>query len=199
MNLYQLELFAAVVAHGSFTRTAQALYISQPALSSRIKALEESLGEQLFEQVGRRIYLTDAGQELYKHAESILRQVSDAKRAVAEVRGLERGSLRVVGTTTVGTYVLPRLLGLFHRAYPGVDLGLDVTNEERAIDAVRKHGTDLAVLGPVEAAPDLVVEDFMRNELFFAASPQHPLAHRTNILFAELATYPVLLREEGSG
>src|SRR5260370_6388498 len=124
MNLYQRELFAAVVANGNVTRTAEALYISQPALSSRIKALEESLGEQLFEQVGRRIYLTDAGQELYKHAGPILQQVAEAKRAVAEVRGLERGSLLVVATTTLGTYVLPRILRAFPRAYPAVPLAL---------------------------------------------------------------------------
>jgi LysR family transcriptional regulator, low CO2-responsive transcriptional regulator len=199
MNLYQLELFAAVVANGNVTRTAEALYISQPALSSRIRALEESLGEQLFEQVGRRIYLTDAGQELYKHAGPILQQVAEAKRAVAEVRSMERGSLRIVATTTVGTYVLPRILGTFHRAHPGVALELDVTNELRAVEAVRRHGTDLAVLGPIDTATDMVIEDFMRNELFIAAAPDHPLAYRGAIQFAELAGYPVLLREEGSG
>jgi DNA-binding transcriptional LysR family regulator len=199
MNLYQLELFAAIVAHGSFTRTAEALYLSQPALSSRIKALEDSLGEQLFEQIGRRIYLTDAGQELYRYAGPILQQVAEAKRAVAEVRGLERGTLRLVATTTVGTYVLPRILGAFHRTYPGVALGLDVTNELRSVEAVRQHRADLAVLGPVDAAKDMVVEDFMSNELFIAASPGHPLAHRGPVPFAELAAHPVLLREEGSG
>jgi DNA-binding transcriptional LysR family regulator len=199
MNLYQLELFAAVAANGSFARTAEALYISQPALSSRIKALEQSLGEQLFEQVGRRIRLTDAGQELARHAEVILRQVAEAKRAVAEVRGLERGSLRVVATTTVGTYVLPRILGTFHRAHPGVTLGLDVTNDRRAVETVRQYGADLAVLGPIEGAADLEIEDFMPNELFFAASPDHVLAHCKAIPFAELATHQLLLREEGSG
>jgi LysR family transcriptional regulator, low CO2-responsive transcriptional regulator len=199
LNLYQLELFAAVVANGNVTRTAESLNLSQPALSSRIKALEESLGEQLFEQVGRQIYLTDAGRELYKYAELILEQVADAKRAVAEVRGLERGSLRLVATTTVGTYVLPRILGAFHRAYPGVELQLDVTNEVRAIAAVRHHRADLAVLGPVEDTDDMVVEDFMRNKLFFAVAPEHPLVQDRTVTFAELAGFPMLQREEGSG
>jgi DNA-binding transcriptional LysR family regulator len=199
MNLYQLELFAAVVANGNLTRTAESLHLSQPALTSRIRALEESLGEPLFEQVGRRMCLTEAGRELYDHAELILREVAEAKRAVAEVRALERGSLRLVATTTVGTYVLPRILGTFHRAHPGVTLQLDVTNEVRSIEAIRRHSADLAVLGPVEESEDVVVEDFMPNVLFFAATPDHPLAHQSQITLAELVRHAILVREEGSG
>jgi LysR family transcriptional regulator, low CO2-responsive transcriptional regulator len=199
MSLYQLELFVAVVANGNITRTAESLHLSQPALSSRIHALEASLGEQLFEQVGRQIYLTDAGQELYRHAEAILQLVADAKRAVAEVQGLERGSLRLVATTTVGTFVLPRILGDFHRRYPGVQLQLEVTNEVKAMAAVRHHRTDLAVLGPIDGTDDMEVEDFLPNRLFFVAAPEHPLACLDTIAFAELAAHPMLLREEGSG
>src|SRR5919205_1209908 len=111
MNLHQLELFVAVAEHGSYTRAAEALYISQPSVSARIRDLEASLGQQLFEQVGRRIYLTDAGQELRERAEAILQQVAEARRALDEIQGLQRGTLRVVATTTVGSYVLPALLG----------------------------------------------------------------------------------------
>lgn len=199
MNLYQLELFVAVADHGSFTRAAESLHISQPAISARIHDLEASLGEQLFEQVGRRIYLTDAGVELREYAEHILRQVEEAKRAVAEVRGLRRGTLRVVATTTVGTYILPRLLGRFHRDHPGVSLVLDVTNWARAVELLRDHAMDLAVLGPTDEMDDMVVRNFMQNELIVAAAPTHPLARRRAIPFADLAAYPVLVREEGSG
>jgi DNA-binding transcriptional LysR family regulator len=94
---------------------------------------------------------------------------------------------------------LPRILGAFHRIYPGVELQLDVTNEVRAVEAVRHHRTDLAVLGPVEGTDDMVVEDFMRNTLFFAVAPEHPLVQGRIVPFAELAGYPMLLREEGSG
>lgn len=199
MNLYQLELFVAVADHGSFTRAAETLHISQPAISARIRDLEASLGEQLFEQAGRRIYLTDAGLELRDHAGLILRQVEEAQRAVAEVRGLQRGTLRVVATTTVGTYILPRILGRFHRDHPGVALVLDVTNWSRAVELLRDHAMDLAVLGPTDEMDDMVVRSFMQNELIVAAAPTHPLARRRRIPFAELSAHPVLVREDGSG
>jgi DNA-binding transcriptional LysR family regulator len=200
VNLYQLELFVVVARTGTFTSAAKALHLSQPAISSRIHDLEASLGEQLFEQIGRRIFLTDAGNELLPRAEAILSQVAEAKRAVAEVNGLARGSLRVVATTTVGTYVVPRVLGDFHRAYPGIVLTLDVTNWTRAVESIRAQRMDLAVLGgQTVAMDDMIVQPFMRNELVAVAAPTHPLAQRIRIPLAELATYPMLLREEGSG
>src|SRR5919199_69720 len=151
MNLHQLGLFVAVAEHGSYTRAAEALYISQPSVSARIRDLETSLGQQLFEQVGRRIYLTDAGQELLERAQTILQQLAEARRALDEIQGLQRGSLRVVATTTVGSYVLPALLGRFHRVYPGIALALDVTNWSRAVELLRRGRMDLAVLGPIVA------------------------------------------------
>ena len=199
MNLHQLELFLAVADQGSFTRAAEILHISQPAISARVRDLEQSIGEQLFEQSGRRIYLTDAGKELRGYAEGILRQVEEARRAVSEIHGLDRGTLRVVATTTVGTYVLPRILGHFHRAHPGVTLVLEVTNERRALELVRDRAMDLAVLGMTREVQDMDVERFLNNRLFITAPPDHPLANRAAVPFAELAGYPFLVREEGSG
>jgi DNA-binding transcriptional LysR family regulator len=199
VNLHQLELFVAVADHGSFTRAAEALHISQPSVSARIRDLEDSLGQHLFEQVGRRIYLTDAGHELKEHAAAILLRVAEATRALDEIEGLQRGTLRVVATTTVGSYVLPRLMGRFKRAYPGIALALDVTNWSRAVELLRHHRMDLAVLGPTDEIEDMVVQDFVKNELVVAAAPTHPLSGRANVPFAELATYPVLVREQGSG
>jgi len=199
MNLHQLELFVAVADHGSFTRAAEALHISQPSVSARIRDLEKSLGQPLFEQVGRRIYLTDAGQELTEHAEAIILRVAEARRALDEIEGLHRGALRVVATTTVGSYILPRVMGRFRRVYPGISLALDVTNWSRAVELLRHHRMDLAVLGPTDEMEDMVVQDFVKNELVVAAAPTHPLAGRRDIPFAELATYPLLVREHGSG
>jgi LysR family transcriptional regulator, low CO2-responsive transcriptional regulator len=199
MNLRQLELFVAVAREGSFTRAAQTLHISQPSVSARIRELETQLGQDVFEQEGRRIYLTDAGQELLERAEMILEQVAEAQRALTEVDGLRRGSLRVVATTTVGSYVLPRVLARFHHTYPGISLTLDVANWARAVDLLRRHRMDLAVLGPTEELGDMAVQSFMKNELVVAAAPTHPLAGRRAIPFHELATYPMVVREEGSG
>lgn len=199
MNLHQLELFVAVADHGSFTRAAEALHISQPSVSARIRDLEKSVGQPLFEQVGRRIYLTDAGQELKEHAEAIILRVAEARRAIDEIEGLQRGTLRVVATTTVGSYILPRVMGRFRRAYPGIALALDVTNWSRAVELLRHHRMDLAVLGPTDELEDMVVQDFVKNELVVAAAPTHPLAGRSGIPFAELSAYPVLVRERGSG
>jgi DNA-binding transcriptional LysR family regulator len=199
MNLHQLELFVAVVDHGGFTRAARALHISQPSITARIHDLEASLHQQLFEQVGRRVYLTDAGRELRRHAELILQQVGEARRAMEEIDGLQRGSLRVVATTTVGSYIVPRALGVFHRTHPGINLALDVVNWSRAVDLLRHDRMDIAVLGPTDALEDMTVENFMTNDLVLAAAPTHPLAAHRHIPFAELAAYPVLVREQGSG
>lgn len=199
MNLHQLEIFLAVAEHASFTRAAEALHISQPSVTARIHDLEASLHQELFAQVGRRIYLTDAGHELRQHAQAIMQQVAMAHRAMEELDGLQRGSLRIVATTTVGSYVVPRVLGLFHRAYPGITLALEVTNWSRAVDLLRQHDMDMAILGPTEELDDMVVQDFLKNEVVIAAAPGHPLARRQAIPFADLAGYPVLVRERGSG
>lgn len=199
LNLYQLQLFLAVIEHGSYTRAAEILHLSQPAISSRIRALEESIGEKVFDQIGRQIHLTDAGRELRLHAETILRQVANAQRSIAEIRALERGTLRVVATTTFGTYILPSVLGAFHRTYPGITLVMDVTNEARAVDMVRQDEMDLAVVGFFSGLDDMEIEHVLRNELFVAAAPTHPLAHKETITFEEFAACPLLLREQGAG
>jgi DNA-binding transcriptional LysR family regulator len=128
-----------------------------------------------------------------------LQQVADARRAVAEVRDLERGSLRLVATTTVGTYVLPRILGSFHKVHPGVSLELDVTNDGRSIEALRHNRADLAILGPVEDIEDMEVDDFLENRLFFAVAPEHPLHEQGTVTFDDLARHAILNREKGSG
>lgn len=189
----------AVAQHGSFTRAAADLHISQPSISARIRDLERSVGQKLFDQVGRHIYLTDAGEELREHAEVILRRVAEAHRALDEIEGLERGTLRVVATTTVGSYVLPGILGRFHRAHPAIALALDVTNWSRAVDLLRQHKMDIGVLGPTGDIGDLTVSTFARNELVIAADPAHPLAGRRDVPFAEMARHPILVRERGSG
>ncbi len=199
MNLHQLRLFMAVAEHGSFTRAAEELRISQPSVSARIRDLEEAVHMPLFEQIGRRIYLTDAGKELRERAEVILRNVEEAQRALEQLKGLERGMLRVVATTTVGSYILPKVLGRFHRTYPGVSLALDVTNWTRAVDLLRHHRMDLAVLGPTDDIGDMTVSNFVPNELVVAAAPTHPLVGRRGVPWDELALYPMLVREHGSG
>ncbi len=190
MNLHQLEIFLAVAEHASFTRAAEALHISQPSVTARIHDLEASLHQELFAQVGRRIYLTDAGHELRQHAQAIMQQVAMAHRAMEELDGLQRGSLRIVATTTVGSYVVPRVLGLFHRAYPGITLALEVTNWSRAVDLLRQHDMDMAILGPTEELDDMVVQDFLKNEVVIAAAPGHPLARRQAIPFAGFGWLP---------
>ncbi|MBC8075745.1 MAG: LysR family transcriptional regulator [Chloroflexales bacterium] len=201
MNFRQLEVFIAVAQAQSVTRAAEQLHLTQPAVSARIQALETSLGEALFAPLGRRIVLTDAGHALLPLAQQILANAAAARRAVAEVRGLERGTLRVVATTTIGTYVLPTVLGRFQKAYPGVTLVVDVTNEEQAIDLIRQDAMDLALVGvtPATRLSDLASEFLLVNELFVAAAPDHPLAGRAAVSLAELAAERLLLRERGSG
>jgi DNA-binding transcriptional LysR family regulator len=125
-TLHQLKVFEAAARHSSFTRAAEELFLTQPTVSMQIKQLTKTVGLSLFEQVGRKIYLTDAGRELYTTCKQLFDQLSQFEMTVADLKGLKRGNLRLAVVTTA-KYVVPRMLGPFCQAYPGIDVALTVT------------------------------------------------------------------------
>ncbi|MEO5939740.1 MAG: LysR family transcriptional regulator [Candidatus Limnocylindrales bacterium] len=201
MTVHQLRIFRTVADRASFSRAAEQLHLSQPAVSHQVKALAAAIGAPLFEFVGRRVLLTETGRLLHDHAVRILSEFEAAERAVDELHGLQRGQLRVVGDTTVGIYVLPDVLGAFHQRYPAIDVRLDVGNRQHVHDRLAANEADIAVVGRPWQRPDLplTVRPFLANELIAIAAPSHPLATSRRVSLARFAAEPIILREIGSG
>jgi len=198
VTLRQLRIFEAVARHTSISRAAAELHLTQPAVSMQIKQLEEQVGLPLFEQIGRRIYITDAGRELRNHAQRITAQLVELQSAMEQLRGLERGVLRLAVVSTAN-YFLPPLLAAFTVRHPGVRISLHVANREAVLGALVDNVTDLAVTGMPPDEVDVVAQHFMDNPLVVIAAPAHPLAKRGSVPLSALEQETLVMREPGSG
>ncbi len=199
LNLHQLATFQVVAKHCSYVRAAEELHFSQPAISAQIRQLEETLGVKLFDQIGRKTHLTQAGEELYRYSQRIFSVIEEMWETMEALRSPYYGRLSVGADTTVGTYVIPDLLGKFHKSYPEVEITLEVVNRSALVDALLNNRVDLAVMGRVPDEVPVTIEPFKPNELVLIAAPTHRLAGRENVPFEELAREHFLLREIGSG
>jgi LysR family transcriptional regulator, low CO2-responsive transcriptional regulator len=199
LNLHQLATFQVVAKHCSYVRAAEELHFSQPAVSAQIRQLEQALGVKLFDQIGRRTHLTQAGEELYSYSQKIFSMINETLETLDALRSPHYGRLSVGADTTVGSYVIPGWLGKFHQIYPEVDISLEVLNRAALIDALVNNRIDLAVIGSVPDDIPVVIEPFARNELVLIASATHRLAGLEDIPLTELAKEHFLLREVGSG
>ncbi len=198
MTFRQLHIFETVADHMSFSRAAQELHLSQPAASMQIKQLEETIGLPLFEKLGKKIFLTEAGQELLRYARGIRQQVEEAELTMEELKGLQRGTLHLTMASTAN-YFAPQLIAAFLRQHPGIKIKLDVTNRTGLLQALDENRTDMAIMGRPPQDHDLVGTPFMDNPLVIIAPPAHPLAKRKRIDLAELAEEPFIVREQDSG
>lgn len=199
VTLRQLNVFAAVARHLSFTRAAEELHLTQPAVSMQVKQLEESVGLALFEQMGKRISLTEAGTELYATSRSIAEQLRETEAIMQSLKGLRRGRLRVAVASTAN-YFATRLLAGFVKQYPGITFSLDVTNRKGLLRALEANETDLVIMGRPPEELDLVAEAFMENPLVVIAPGDHELARQTApIPSARLQQEAFVVREIGSG
>lgn len=198
LTLRQLKVFESVARLGSFTRAAEELHLSQPAVSMQVKQLEESVGLPLFEQLGKKIYLTDAGREMYHYSREIGRQLQDAESVLEEMRGLKRGKL-VISMVSNANYFVPRLLSVFCQRFPGVAVNLDVANREKLLKQLSDNEMDLGIMGQPPEEADSVAEPFLENPLVVVAAPSHPLVAEKHIPVSRLEGETFLLREKGSG
>jgi DNA-binding transcriptional LysR family regulator len=199
INLHQLEIFQAVARHQSYSRAAEALFLSQPAVSLQVRALEQDLKQQLFERQARPLKLTEAGQELLRYSERIFALMAEARMVLDELGGARRGTVKVAASTTAGIYVVPPALGLFHREHPTIKLTLDVVNRFSVQEKLLADEVDLAVMGLIEDAHELEVAEYVPNELVVIAPPAHPLVGKRHISLEVLREENLLLREDGSG
>jgi DNA-binding transcriptional LysR family regulator len=197
-SLRQLKVFESVARNLSFTRAAEELYLTQPTVSIQLKQLAEIVGQPLFEQIGKRIYLTDTGNELLKVCREIFDALSRFEMFVSDVKGVKAGKLRIAVITTA-KYFIPRLLGLFCERYPGIDVSLKVTNRERVLQRMAENQDDLYVLGAPPESMEITFEPFLENPLVVAAKAGHTLAGKKNISPGRLVEEPFLMREIGSG
>lgn len=198
ITLRQLQVFEAAARLTGYTRASEELHLSQPAVSMQIRQLEEQAGMPLFDQVGKKIRLTDAGRTLYRHAQGILAQVQEAQLELEEMRGVRRGQLNITVASTAN-YFAPRLLATFSQRYPGVKVSLDVSNREHILTQLYDSDKDLAIMGQPPDGSELLAHPFMENPLVVIASPTHALAHEKGISPRRLAAESFISREQGSG
>ena len=197
-TLRQLEVFSTIARLGSFSRAADELFLTQPTVSMQVKKLTDAVGLPLFEQVGKKIFLTDAGRELEKFADELFKHFERFEMTLADMKGLKQGKLSLVVVTTA-KYFAPRLLGPFCQLYPGIDVKLKVSNRERVLERLARNEDDLYILGQPPEDIDVIAEPFLDNPLVVLAPANHPLTKQKNISLARLAEEPFLLRESGSG
>ncbi|WP_448598715.1 LysR substrate-binding domain-containing protein [Thermoleptolyngbya sp.] len=197
-TLHQLKVFEATARHGSFTRAAEELFLTQPTVSMQVKQLTKAIGLPLFEQVGKRLFLTDAGRELFSTCQEIFGKLEQLEMSIADLKGMKQGRLRLAVITTA-KYFLPRLLGPFCQKYPGVDISLTVTNHERVIERLGNNQDDLYVMSQLPENLDIVAHPFLDNPLVVIGPKTHPLAKEKNIPLKRLAEETFIMREPGSG
>ncbi len=197
-TIRQLRVFECVARHLNYTRAAQELFLTQPAVSMQIKQLEDQFGLPLFERLGKRVFLTVAGQEVLGHVRAITRQYEDLENAVDRLKGHESGHLRISVATTAN-YFVANLLAMFNQKHPNVRITLDVTNREALLKQLSENTVDLVIMGQPPDGDDYEAGNFMDNPLVVVAPTNHPYTQRRNLPLKELAGQTFLVRESGSG
>jgi DNA-binding transcriptional LysR family regulator len=197
-TLHQLKIFQQVAVLLNFSAAANKLNLTQPAVSIQIKQLEESLGLSLFEKIGKKFFLTAAGQELNQFCTDIFSRIDHMDMKLSAMKGQLEGDFLLAAVTSA-KYFTPHLLGAFHKLYPKVSLHLDVANRSQIIQRLKKNEVDLVIMGLVPDDMRLKRYPIIDNPIVIIANPTHPLAAQQNISFNELLKHEFLMRENGSG
>lgn len=198
LTLRQLQVFAAVARNLSFTKAARELHLSQPGTSMQVHQLEEAIGLPLFEQVGKKIYLTDAGRHVQEYARTIDDLLVEAEGVFEAIKGVESGSLSISVATTASHFAT-RMLAEWSRRHPDVAISLDVTNRQQLQRQLEENEPDLVIMGQPSPEMKVEAEAFMRNPLVMIAAKDHPLANESEIPLQRFAEEPFVVREKGSG
>ncbi len=195
----QLRVFESVAKHSSFTRAAEALHLTQPAVSMQIKQLEEHVGLPLFDNIGKKVFLTEAGKAFFEYSKSISQQLDEAEKYIESVQGVHRGHLNLMVASTAN-YFATNLLATFIRRHPEITFSLSVTNRKRILQSLADNEPDLVIMGQPPFNLDVVAEAFLENPLVVIAEKNHPLTKRKRkISPVELLEESFVMREPGSG
>ncbi len=198
VSLRQLTVFAEVARRLNITAAANALHLTQPAVTLQVKDLEESCGVPLLERVGRKIFLTEAGTEVAACAASVSENLRETQERLDALRGLKKGLLKI-GAVSTAKYFAPSLLAAFTPSYPSVTIRFSVGNREETIRHLAENEVDLAIMGRPPREIETVAEPFAKHPLVIIAAPSHPLARKRRIPLEKLKGENFLIREEGSG
>ncbi len=196
-TLQQLRLFEAVARNRSFTQAANEVHLSQPAVSIQVKRLEGNIGEPLLEQMGKKIYLTEVGKQLYAMCDDVFSRMNDFEQQLEALKGEVAGPL-TIGVATTAKYFLPGLLGKFLSRYPKVKPKLKVTNLTSILARMEENTDDLYIVATLPEKMELVCEGFLDDGLYVCAHPSHPLVGQKNIPLDVMADQLLLAREPGS-
>lgn len=194
----QLQLFLAVAEHGGVSAAARACHVTQPTVSMQLRELADAVGLPLYEQIGRRLHLTPAGEALVATARAMNDEWSAFEQRIAGLKGLTEGRLRVAVVSTA-KYFIPRMLGQFCKQHPGIDVALAVENRDGVVARLRGNADDLYIMSQPPADIEVERHTFLPNPLVVIAPRSHPLASRKRIALESLAGEPFVMREPGSG
>lgn len=195
----QLEVFEAVARLLSYTQAAKALHLSQPAVSMQIKQLEANVGLPLLEMSGKKLFLTEAGREMFQCSRIITEQLQEANSVIEQLKGLERGQLRISVASTASAFAT-RMLALYKNKYTGIIVQLDVTNRAALLKQLAENEKELVIMGRPPDDPDLEFTPFSENPLVMVANPNHELAkHKGAIPLTRIQQEVFVTREQGSG
>ncbi|MGG8274325.1 transcriptional regulator CynR [Klebsiella sp. 141161] len=193
MNIRYVRYFLAVAEHQGFTRAAEALHISQPALSQQIRMLEESLDAQLFDRSGRYIHLTDAGEVFLQYAHQAFQLLDEGQRAIHDVEDLSRGSLRIAVTPTFTSYFVVPLVAEFHARYPHITLDIQEMSQEKMEGMLLENELDIGVAFAEGVTPDIVSTPLLQEVLALVVANHHPLAREESLSLRQLAAEEFIL------
>ncbi len=197
-TLQQLRLFEAVARHRSYTRAAEEVHLTQPAVSIQVKRLEENIGSPLFEMIGKKMHLTVAGQEVYEACTDVLQRLGDLEITLGNLSGEVAGPINVTVVSSA-KYFLPYLLGNFMRRYPKVEPHLKVTNRANLLGRLDANEDDIYITGQIPVDMPVVEYPFLENVLVVVAHPHHQLANKKGLTLERLAEERFVGREPGSG
>jgi DNA-binding transcriptional LysR family regulator len=199
MDLRRLEVFVKVAELGSFSRAAEALSLTQPTVSEHVRALEDDVGVQLLDRLGRGATPTPAGELLLTYARRVLVLMREARQALDRFQGRMSGELVVGGSTIPGEYVLPALIGQFRAKYPDISISLRIGSSRQVSEWVEEGRVEVAVVGARPASRALAARELMADEMVMVVPADHPWAARTSVTLADVRGEPLILRERGSG
>jgi DNA-binding transcriptional LysR family regulator len=195
----RLQVFHTVARLLSFTKAAETLHMTQPAVTFQVRQLEEYFNTRLFDRTHNRISLTEAGERVYDYSDRIFDLYNEMENSVREMTGEIRGALTIGASTTIAEYMLPSLLGDFGARYPEVTIHLRVSNSDGIVSMVENNTIDLGVVEAPVGNKNLVVEVCRQDQLVAIVPPNHDLAEKESVAIDELLEYPFICREEGSG
>jgi LysR family transcriptional regulator, low CO2-responsive transcriptional regulator len=199
LTLRQLLVFESTARNLSFSRAAEELHLTQPGVSTQLKNLEERIGMPLFEQMGRRIFLTAAGREVFNHARAIQQQLTFLEHSIDQLRDTKQGKVKISAVTGTASHLALQLIAKYTHAFPGVRVNLNVANRESVLNELASNETDLAIMGQPPEGLGLAAKPFMKNPLVVIAPPDHLLARQRGIPLSALEDEIFLMREPGSG